>query len=122
MNNRDDKRTKLLVETFHDEWETGAPAQFARTAARAARRRLIMERSLRGGSVLAVLTIAAWFSREKPAAPRAADELAAPSQPTRSYEILSDDELLAQVRDRPLLAVRRADGTREIIVFPRESE
>lgn len=37
--------------------------------------------------------------------------------PNRGYEVLSDDELLAQVRDRPLLALRKENGTRHIIVL-----
>ena len=47
---------------------------------------------------------------------------AAPAVATapRGYELISDDELLATVHDRALLAVTKADGRREIVVLPNE--
>jgi hypothetical protein len=35
----------------------------------------------------------------------------------RGYEIISDDELLAQLQDQPVLVVKRANGTREITLL-----
>src|SRR5262245_40194270 len=101
MNNRSDKHTKLLAETFHGEWDTGAPARFAQAAASAARRRQFARRSLHGAGALAVLGIALWLAREKTTAPSSAVDQVATSAPRRGYEIISDDELLAQVRDQP---------------------
>ena len=38
----------------------------------------------------------------------------------RSYEIISDEELLAQLRDRPILVVRKENGSREIVLLANE--
>jgi hypothetical protein len=127
MNDPSDPKARLLAETFHGDWSEGVPASFARAAARVARRRASARHAL-GASLVAVLMLAAAFAFFRRSASPARPEvqaMAAAAQagaPASGYEILSDDELLAQVRDRPLLAVRRADGTREIVVLASGSE
>lgn len=122
MNNRHDKYTRLLAETFHESWETGAPADFARAAAKLARRRRAARRAARAAGAIAVVGVAALIVLQK-------DKLSPPSAPVAKavvpkpgYEILSDAELLAQVRNQPLLAVKREDGTQQIIVLAGGSE
>src|SRR4051812_8776706 len=109
MSNRHDKHTKLLAETFHGDWHAGAPAGFARAAAKLARRRHAARRlACAAGAVVALGLAAFVVGRSEKLSPPSMQTTKAVA-PKRGYEILSDAELLAQVRDRPLLAVRRED-------------
>lgn len=123
MNRRPDRKTELLAETFHPDWEHGPAAEFARRAASVARRRRIVRHRLLAGGSLALLAAVFFVSQEKlkspatgagKAAPRVAQ---APETPARAYEVISDDELLAELRDRPVLVVKTPAGTRNIIVL-----
>jgi hypothetical protein len=121
MNDDKKNRAKLLAETFHDNWEAGQPAAFAREAAAVARRRHFARRSLRAAGTAAFVAIAAFVLLRRPVTqPPALAEPAKHFAPSRGYEILSDEELLAQVRDQALLAVRNPNGTRQIVVIPSE--
>jgi hypothetical protein len=123
MNDRNDRQAKLLAETFHDAWETGPAAEFAREAAAAARRRHVARRSLRAAGALALIAAAVFFSQQKPRpSPLPRTETQKSVTQGRGYEIMSDEELLTQVRDQPLLVVKKADGTRQIIALEKESE
>jgi hypothetical protein len=133
-------RDALLADAFHPNWASGAPLEFARAAAKAARQRRAARRSVAGfAAAAALLLLALAVSRPGSSASRPARtitetppsesgeaEAAAsasarvPASGTRGYEIISDEELLAQVRDRTLLAVTRADGRRAIVVLPNE--
>jgi hypothetical protein len=123
MNDKHDQHAKLIADTFHADWETGRPADFAREAAAMARRRNHVRRSLRAAGTAAVIAVAAVVLLRRPAMPpptlvEPAKSVAA----SRGYEILSDDELLAQVHDQPLLIMKRADGSKQIVVLADSSE
>jgi hypothetical protein len=121
MNNRNDQHAKLLAETFQGDWETGQSAAFARVAAKAVRRRQLARSSLRVGGAIVAIGAAMFVAREKSLpSPRIQPPQAVAQD--RGYEIISDEELLAQVRDRPLLALKKANGTREIVVLESGSD
>ena len=41
------------------------------------------------------------------------------ARPSPLYEIISDEELLTQLHDRPLLIVQNEDGTKELVLLDR---
>src|SRR5687767_5947297 len=118
---RNDER--LLAETFHENWASGAAAQFARAAAAHARNRRRSRKAIHIAAGAALLALGFFAARER-SQPRATVAHARPAAVAtaapRGYEIISDDELLAQLRDRPVLAVQRPNGTREIVVLESE--
>ena len=122
MNFRPDHEDRLLAEAFHPDWETGRTAEFARQAAAAVRRRRALRRSFCAAGVAAVVVLAALSHRRStpetivsrpPENPRAATARIQ----TVGYEIISDDQLLAELRDRPVLVVRQSNGTRSVVVL-----
>lgn len=121
MNSPRDPKNQLLAETFHGDWETGAPAHFARRAAAHARRQRLVRRSLAGGGVAALLALGVFAFRSHPA-PHASAVVARASAPanSRGYEIISDEQLVAQLRDREVMVVKNSDGTQRVIVLPNE--
>jgi hypothetical protein len=123
MNKPTRKDERLLAETFHENWESGATAQFARAAAAHARNRRRARHATATLAGLAVLACGLFVARDR-FAPRVviaqAQRSPVAATPTRGYEVISDDELLAQLRDRPVLAVQKPNGTREIVVLESE--
>jgi hypothetical protein len=111
MNNRPDRDSKLLTGAFHDDWADGPAAGFARVAAAHVRRRRALRRTVVVASAAAAAFVATFVARQSPRAPALSRITPAPKA---VYEIISDDELIAQLRDRPLLVVRKPDGTKEI--------
>ncbi|MEO5961024.1 MAG: hypothetical protein ABIR80_18105 [Opitutaceae bacterium] len=116
MNNNRDRDAKLLAETFHADWDTGPAATFARAAAATARRRRTLRHTF--AATAAALAIGAFTlvaTRPEPLATSVRVPVAKTAIPQRGYEIISDDELLAQLHDRPLLVVQRAGGKKEFV-------
>lgn len=120
MNNREDKNAKLLAETFHEDWTDGRASQFARHAAAHARLRRRVRRAVYAAGAAAVVAAAALVSFQRPEPVAAPTATTAPAPSARGYEIISDEQLLAQLRDRPLLVVKKADGSREIVLLENE--
>ena len=73
--------------------------------------------------VVALIAGAVFVARQRPE-PSAVPDVGTPKAVTqgRGYEIMSDDELLTQVHDQPLLVMIKEDGTRQIIVLATGSE
>jgi hypothetical protein len=128
MNNRPDRKAELLAETFHGDWMGGRAGDFARAAARHGRRRRQLHRAvtvLAASAAVFAAGFVALHHSTSPSAAVAAPRVSVPTAtppaiPARGYEIISDDELLAQLRDRPVLVVRKQDGRREIVVLENE--
>ena len=115
MNRHDRDCTKLIVDTFHDDWVGGRAASWAGVAARHARRRRTGRRALAvGGALLLVVAGVSFLTRPAPSPARPAT---ASTPSPRGYEIISDDELISGLKDRPLLVVTKANGSRELIVL-----
>ncbi len=119
MTEKSDRKTKLLAEVFHDDWSEGPAAGFARQAALQARRRRQFRSWLMTAGAATVLTFAMVLSFHSRPAPMASVPFALNSH--RAYEIISDDDLLAQLHDRPLLAIQRENGTREFVLLEVDS-
>lgn len=114
MSNKPDPRTQLLAETFHGDWVDGAAGAFARQAAQAARSHRRRRQTVLLAGTVAALAAAFVFSRPPTAsAPRV--HPAGPAAP--AYEVISDDDLIATLRDRPLLVTRKANGAKQIVVL-----
>lgn len=118
MIERPDHRTKLLAETVHGDWAEGPVADFARRAAAHARRRRRLRRSFQavGATVcLIVATFATYLHQPS----RSRQNAKPPEHKTPAYEIISDEELLTELHDRPLLAMKKENGTREFVLLDR---
>ncbi len=115
MNDSPDPRARLLAETLHGDWCDGPMAAIARRAAAHARWR----RRVRRGSL--ALTTAAVLGAAVFLIPRHSPPLSSTLVPIvpRGYEIISDDELLARLRDRPLLVLPRENGTKTVMLLGR---
>ncbi len=121
-----DNREKLIAETYHGDWCTGPAATFARNAARSARRRRTLRIALPISAVAALLFAATFAipTQREPTRPASTSvSLPAPIVPlsgSSAYEIISDTELLALVRDRPLLLIQNDTApvsSRQIVTF-----
>ncbi len=127
MNEKPDPRSRLLAETFSDDWDDGPGREFARRAAAQVRRRRRLLRVL-PPAALAVAMMAALFSAQR-GAPRtfvrpenvaapARDGLIAPaSKISPAFEIISDDELFAELRTRPLLILPDRPAEQRYVVL-----
>jgi hypothetical protein len=117
MSKRNERDARLLADTFHEGWDEGQPAKFALIAAAHARRRRATRRALTG--VYAVLAVGSllYFSARPDREPPVEPSTTGMTTPVRSYEIISDEQLLAQVHDRPLMVVMKSDGKKEIVVL-----
>ena len=115
MTKKREQQEKLLAETFHGDWSEGASAGFARTAAAAARRRHRTRRALVASGAaagMAAAVLVSLFHRTNAPIEKF------PTTKTRpAYEIISDDELIARVQDRPLLVLPQENGTKQIVML-----
>jgi hypothetical protein len=112
MNKPSDNRDRLVAELFHAGWTEGPGAEFARQAAATARRHRAARRTAMLGGTLAAAAVAfvvAHFA-ERPAGPVSASRRPA-------YQEISDDELLAALRDRPVLVLPDGQGGRKIVLL-----
>jgi hypothetical protein len=119
MNKHHDDRSKLLAETFLNDWTEGAPAHFAHAAAAHARfRRRVRRATALAAAIVVVAAIAFVVTPHErtPPTPVAAANVA-PKPAPRGYEIISDEELLNQLRDRPLFVVKTQSGHNQVVVL-----
>lgn len=120
MNNHRDQKEKLLAEAFHGEWNDGTMTGFALEAARHARRRTRVRRSFAVVGATAGIAAALVFAlkHQTGAENHPAVSVATVQAPVApAYEIISDEELLAQLKDQPLLVVQKKDGSREFVLL-----
>lgn len=121
MTEKPDPRTRLVAEVFNDDWVTGSASVFALRAAAHARRRRTMRHALAAGSA-AAMAIAAilFFARVPVSPPRPAASSAAPvAAGSPAFEIISDEELVAALRDRPLLVLPQESGAKRFVLLDR---
>ena len=115
MNKREREKENMLAEAFHGDWATGPTGNFAQRAALTARRRHSYFRMLGAAGAAAGIAAAVLLSFRHPTA--VPQETAGPSETSPVYEIISDDELLSQLKDRPLLVLRDKNGKREFLLL-----
>jgi len=101
------------AELFHDDWAEGRASHFARHAAAYARRRRIRRTCVAGVAAILAMTLLLEMARH----PAGAKSPAALAAVTPAYEIISDDELLLKLHDRPLLVTQGKTGARKIVVL-----
>ena len=115
MTEKSTHHAQLLADTLHQDWTHGPMARYAPQAAAHARQRRRLRHGLRSvgalAGIAAVLMLS--FTFREPRAPVGPLD----SKPSPSYQIMSDDELLAQLPDQPLLIFPHRDGTREIVLL-----
>ena len=118
MNDRNDSRARLVAETFHDDWSEGPASEFALRAAAHARTRRTLRRAAATGGALVAIAAGVFFATRHP---QATSSLVAAvvftAKPPLAYEIISDDELVALLRDRPLLILPQERGDRRFVLL-----
>ena len=114
MNNDRNRNEKLLAELFHDDWSAGPAAAFARRAAAHARGRHRLRSLAAAGTTAAFALLFAFALTRRPAP---TPTLSPPVKSVAAYEIISDAEMLAQLRDQPLLVVQKPDGAKEFVLL-----
>lgn len=124
MSEHNDPRTRLVAETFHDDWATGPASAFARAAAAHARRRRAVRRILATTAVAAAALLALLSFASRRVAPRNPPAIipvspALASRVSPAFEIISDDELFATLRTRPLLVLPNEPADRRYVVVER---
>jgi len=106
------KKDQLLTDTLtHGEGERFALA----AAARARRRQAVKQFGLGAGTLAAALAV--WLATQAPQ-PVARPALAA----TPAYEIISDAELLAQLKDQPVLVIKDQERITSVVFLPASTE
>jgi hypothetical protein len=113
MNDKGNQRTKLIAELFHGEWSDGTAAEYARKAASLARTRRARRRTV--WTTVAGMAAAGLFVWTHPAPKNTLSP--PPTARTPAYEVISDDELLADLHDRPLLVLRNKNGDRQFVML-----
>lgn len=116
MKPTDTEVAKLVAQTFHDDWETGDPLRYARDAAKYARHRHTIRKLVVVASCL--LLLAGTLITIEPIGPRAGRQIGGAAS---NYTVVSDAELLAQVHDRPLLALRNGEQVSKLIVLENDA-
>ena len=129
MNEKPDPRTRLVAEVFNDDWVAGPTSAFARAAAAHARRRRAVRQTLRiGGAVAVVIVAILAFNRARvpqrpssalPIAELATAEIAPTSKTFPAFEIISDEQLVAELRGRPLLILPQEPEARRFVLLSR---
>ena len=129
MNEKPDPRARLVAETFNDDWGAGPAAGFALAAAALARRRRRLHRTLYVGSAVALAVASAVFLQRVRTPVAAPIATAAPDLPVRvaelaskfspAFEVISDEQLFAELRGRPLLILPQSPDGRRIVLLDR---
>ena len=118
MNDKNDPHARLVAETFHDDWSEGPASEFAlRAAAHARTRRTLRRAAATGGALLAIANGIFFATRHPLATPSLVATVMSTAKPTLGYEIISDDELVALLRDRPLLILPQERGDRRFVLL-----
>ena len=118
-------RDRLLADAYHEDWTAGPAGALATHAARTVRGRRATRRLAATAAAGVLLASGAWwfsFSPERVAPPSARPvdfsrsiSSAQAETPPRGYEIISDAELMAYLRDQPAMILTGADGQRKVI-------
>lgn len=108
-------REKLLAELFQGDWAEGPAGGFARAAAAHARRRRRLRRGLTGAGAVAAVASLLVFGSIRRGGPGA--EPLSHSARTATYDVISDEELLTRMHDRPVLVLPQQDGTKKIVLL-----
>jgi hypothetical protein len=115
MTKRSNAHENLLADLIHEDWADGSVAHYATVAAAYARRRRRTKRLLAFagsvGSIALVLIFSGGRRSDSPTLIRATPA------PPAAYEIISDQDLLSQLGDRPVLLVDLANGRRELVML-----
>lgn len=117
MTKKTKQQEKLLAETFHEDWAEGAAANFARQAAASARRRRRFRGTLVVSGMAAGIAAAVMISVHSHRVLKV--EQVSPKISAPAYEIISDEQLIAELRDRPLLVLPEENGAKKIVLLER---
>jgi hypothetical protein len=122
MTEKPDPRARLVSEVFGDDWGTGPASAFARSAAAYVRQRRRRRRNavaVAGVAALAALVFAAYLRPHQEPALAPVSEVKPGTKATPLFEIISDEQLMAELRDQPLLILPQDDGSARFVVLSR---
>lgn len=109
---------RLLADTLQGSWTEGPAAAMAQRAAVHARRRRKRRRAAVASSLLAAVLALAWSLRRE-VQPMASPSPAQTIARAPGYEIISDDEMMTLLADRPILVLPRENHTPQIVLLGR---
>lgn len=120
-----DPHDRLLADTLHDDWASGPASAMARRAAALARlRRTVRRGAVALGMAFVLVALGIITLRRESSAPVVtvvASPAVVPAQTaavsTPGYEIVSDEEFFALLRDRPLLVLPEEKGAKKFVVL-----
>lgn len=108
---------RLIDDAMHEAWATGPEAGFAREAAAAARRRRAVRRALLAGGLAMAFTATVTIFRPGPSPASSGTAMA--SAPKPAYELISEEQLLLALADRPVLILPDEPGGKRIFLLHR---
>ena len=124
MNDPRDHDSRLIADALNDDWDKGAPAQFARAAAAHARKRRRTKQAVLASTASAGVVVAAFVMLTSPSRTPAISTPVASHQAkaVRGYEIISDAQLLAELRDRSVVMVRQGNGRNDFVLVGQDPD
>ncbi|MBI4623548.1 MAG: hypothetical protein HY736_10070 [Verrucomicrobia bacterium] len=117
MNDSRDPRAKLLAETLQGDWANGPVSAMARRAAAHARQHRRVRHRLAAAGATVGLALVLFLFAPRTSAPPPHVRAPEPVPLARGYDIISDDELVALLRDRPLLVLPQENGAKTIVLL-----
>ena len=124
MNDPRDHDSRLIADAFNDDWEKGATAQFARAAAAHARIRRRTKQAVLASTASAGVVVAAFMIVSSPSRPPVSSAPVGSHQAkvAHGYEIISDAQLLAELRDRSVVMVRQGNGRNDFVLVGQDPD
>lgn len=115
MTDSRDPRTRLVADSWQGDWASGPAAGMAARAAAQARRRRGLRRTAVALASVSALSAVVFLGVRPPPVP------STPPAPVanRGYEIISDEEFVTLLRDRPLLVLPQETGAKKFVVLAR---
>lgn len=118
MNNkRSEREAELIADLFHEDWAEGKMAGYARRAAAGTRRRRILKNSLAATALVALCALFLYPLVRQRSSPPEGKTSARFIPLQRDFEIISTEELLSQLRDRPLLVIDEGQNQKRVILL-----
>jgi hypothetical protein len=114
MKNRRPRDSNLLADLFHEDWNGGRAVGFARNAAAHVRRRRRLQRAL-AAAALVFIAIALRFSFVHQESASSFGGVVADTNPS-GYQVISTNQLLSQLHDRPFLVVERGIASKVVLL------
>lgn len=115
---KSDESAQLLTGVYHDDWAGGVTADFARQAATMARQRQARRKRHFATTLAIAAATALLLSVNHQSDPSVISKLPSEAPPAEipGYEIISDEQLVAELRDQAILIIPNGEGGTKIVI------